>query len=534
MAEPKKKEQAATAPSDKSLSAWAGRFYKLYASNQRSVGRFDPKTGKVRTDYRGPTTQDFMEHLSARIGVGCVPITDSNHCNWAAIDIDNHGQEEDVPIAPIDKKIRELRAPLIPCRSKSGGVHVYLFLATPQPASRIRNVMAKWAAVLGYGTSEIFPKQTILRVNTDGKQQLGNWINLPYLAGESTNRYGYRDGKKLSVEEFLTLAEKTKAKEEDLIAASIAGHEDAPPCVQRMMANGVDAGHRNEAMYQTVIYLKRAFPDSYEAQAVAMNAVLFARPLARAELMRTIGSASRPSYSFRCAEEPAHSLCDRDACITRKFGINRNEFEMLATQATLPEFTDLIKYLSEPVRWELRIGGHLVSNVSTQALLDWKIMRELIAEKMTRVVPKIKDVEWERILSPIMTQARIVEAPDDASIAGTVRERLREFASKTNLESKGEDPEERRALLRGLPCVQVMDGMRCVVWRAQDFVNYLKRTKSEELKGVNLWFAIKGLGVGATKIRVGERESARVWYMPVREVAGTQTKAQPPEFKSKL
>jgi TOTE conflict system primase-like protein len=522
-------EQKKTAPSDQ-----AGRLYRLFRSNQRSVGRFDPKTGKVRTDYRGPTVQDFLEHLETRTGVGCVPIQDDNFCWWAAIDIDNHGQEEDVPIAPIDAKVKELKIPVIPCRSKSGGVHVYLFLEKAQPAARIRNIMAKWAGVLGYGGSEIFPKQSILRSNTDGRQQMGNWINLPYLGADATNRYAYRDGKKLKLDEFLTYAEKNRATEADLNTASIAGHENAPPCVQKMMMLGVDTGHRNEAMYQTVIYLKKAYPEAFEAQAVALNAVIFAKPLARSELMRTIGSASRPSYSFRCGEEPAHSLCDRDLCVTRKFGINRNEFDLLNTQATLPEFTELTKYLSEPVRWEMKIGGKLVTNVSTQALLDWKIMREFIAERLTRVVPKIKDVEWERILTPIMANARIVEAPDDASVAGTIRERLREFASKADLTSKGEDTDERRALLRGLPCVQVMDGERMVVWRAQDFVNYLKRTKSEELKGVNLWFAIKDLGVGATKIRVGERDSARVWYVPVKEVVGDAGKVEAPKFKSKL
>lgn len=527
-----KKKEPITSRSD--MSVLAGRLYKLYTSNQRSVGRFEPKTGKVRTDYRGPTVQDFVDHLESKTGIGCVPITDKNMCFWAAIDIDNHGESEDVPIVPIDKKIRELKAPLIACRSKSGGVHVYLFLQKPQPAAKIRSAMAKWAVSIGHGGSEIFPKQSILRINSDGKQQLGNWINLPYLGADTTNRYGFHAGKKLKIEEFLSLAESTRATEADLSTASIAGHEDAPPCVQRMMAEGVVSGHRNEAMYQTVIYLKKAFPESYEAQAVAMNGTIFEKPLPRPELMRTIGSASRPSYSFRCNEEPAHTLCDRDTCVTRKFGINRNEFEMLATQATLPEFTELVKFMSEPVRWEMKIGGHRVSNVSTQALLDWKIMRELIAEKMTRVVPKIKDVEWERILSPVMAQARIVEAPDDASVAGVIRERLREFASKANLTSQGEDIEERRALMRGLPCVQMMEGERCVVWRAQDFVNYLKRTKSEELKGVNLWFAIKDLGVGSSKIRIGDRDSARVWYVPVKEILGSKIAVEPPKFRSKL
>src|SRR2546430_4791482 len=105
-----RKKVPSTPASRSDVHSLADRMYKLYPSNQRSVGRFEPKTGKVRTDYRGPTVQDFVEHLEARTGVGCVPITDKNYCSWAAVDIDNHGQDEDVPIAPIDRRLRELRA----------------------------------------------------------------------------------------------------------------------------------------------------------------------------------------------------------------------------------------------------------------------------------------------------------------------------------------------------------------------------------------------------------------------------------------
>src|SRR2546429_9195064 len=110
--------------------------------------------------------------------------------------------------------------------------------------------------------------------------QRGNGITLPYLGGNDTNRYGFYSGKRLKIEEFLTLAENARASEAQLAAAAVAGHEDAPPCVQRMIADGVAAGPRNEAMYQTGIYLKRGFPETYEGPALGLNGTIIGKPLA--------------------------------------------------------------------------------------------------------------------------------------------------------------------------------------------------------------------------------------------------------------
>lgn len=485
-------------------------------------------------EYAPLTAADWQAHLAGTMGAGAVPIQDDNTCEWAAIDIDNHDSDEDIPIKEIDERIAANRLPLIACRSKSGGVHAYLFLDKPQQASRIRGLMTKWAGMLGYSGSEIFPKQGLL-AEKDGTKQFGNWINLPYMGGDKTVRYAVQDGKRLSLEQFLDLAEKSRATNKQLHAESMAEHPEAPPCVQRMLVNGVAQGHRNEAIYAITVYLRKANPETAEAKAREANLTVFTKPLPRAELTRTISSAMRQDCAYRCSEEPGRTLCDRDTCLQRKFGITPADADRIAAHEALPTFTDLVKYMTEPVRWELKIDGITITNVMTPQLLDWRAMREIIADRLTKIVPAIKPSEWERILMPLMAEARIMEVPDDASVNGIVRDRLREFAAKTDLMNRGEDIGDREALLRGLPVVQVMDGgIRCVVFRGQDFVNYLKRTKSEELKGVNLWFAVKGMGVVHGRIRAGKEKSPiNVWYLPVKEVIGGLT-ASPPAFKAEL
>ena len=508
------------------------RFWLLFAGNTRSSGRYDPGRDRSFTEEGGLKAEHIKDHLDGKLGAGAVAIHDDDTCMWAAIDIDNHDTDEDIDIKEIDDIIRVNKLPLVPCRSKSGGVHVYLFLSKPHPCTRVRAVLTKWAGLLGYATAEIFPKQGRLTTTKENVKQLGNWINLPYFHAEETNRYCVRDGNKLTLDQFMRLAEKSRATERDLHGETLAEHPDAPPCIQRMLVNGVAQGHRNEAMYNIAVYLRKADPATAEQKAKDANATIFPKPLPKAEFMRTLRSGLRSDCQYRCGEEPAKSLCDREACLLRKFGITIQDADRIEANESLPEFEGLTKYMSEPIRWEMKIDGVKVTNIMTPQLLDWRAMREMIADRLTRMVPLIKPAEWDRLLGPLMQGARIVEVPDEASINGVMRDRLREFAAKTDLINRGENKEDRKALLRGLPCVQKYEGERMVMFRANDFVNYLKRTKAEELKGVNLWFAIKEIGVQHTRIRVGD-ENLNVYCLPVNQVLNGLT-AEPPAFRSEI
>lgn len=510
------------------------RFARLYKSNIRSIGKYDPKTGKMHTDYSEMSERDILLHFEGRVGLGVVPITDDDDCWWAAIDIDNHGQDEDIPIAPIDEYIRSNNLPLLPCRSKSGGVHVYLFLAEPVSAARVRDTLLRWSAALGYSGSEVFPKQTRL-LTSGGKKQLGNWINLPYMGGAATERYCVRGGRKLSLPEFLDHAEKTRTTWADIVTLMMSEHVEAPPCIQRMMVDGVERGRRNEAMYNTVVYLKKLDGDDYSLRARELNKIMFEHPLAPAELSRTITSAAKPDYKYRCNEEPIKSLCNRELCLKRKYGITTKELERVDAQSALPMFSDLVQVATEPPRWELTIEGkHIVRGLTSTELLDFKNLRIAIMDRLMKVVPAIKPAEWERVLAQLMENVRRVEAPDDASPAGIVREKLRDFVGKIDLTSKkGIDTSERKALFRGMPVVQSYEGQRMVMFRGSDFTAYLKRTKSEQLRDINLWMAIRALGATHIKLRVGDR-TPHVWCVPVEVFEGADNYSEPMTFNSEL
>jgi hypothetical protein len=484
-------------------------------------------------EYNAVDGEVMDAHLFGTLGCGAVPIRDDATCSWGAIDIDNHGEDVDIPLAEIDRNIHTFGLPLVACRSKSGGVHAYMFLKEPTPAARVRELLAQWAVKLGYAGAEVFPKQSKLFVR-EGKTAFGNWINLPYFRADTTDRYAIVEGKHLSLEEFIQYAESIKVDKVGIRSLMVMDHPDAPPCIQAILSRGAAEGHRNEAMYNVGVYLRKVDPTTAPAIATRANQFIFAKALPKAELTRTINSAMKPEYGYRCGEEVIKQHCNRELCLQRKFGITPDEADTNDKHGSLPVFGGLVKYLTEPVRWELVMDGVRVFNIGTVDLLDWRYIRQVCADRLTRVIPMIKNTEWERMLSPLMETARIVEAPDDASVNGVIRDRLREFCAKADLADRGDDKVARKGLLRGMPVVQKMDGDRCIMFRGQDFINFLKRTKTEELKGVNLWFAVQELGVMHRKVRIGgEKDSCNVWYLPVKTVI-QDLAAEPVDFSTEI
>jgi len=88
------------------------------------------------------------------------------------------------------------------CRSKSGGAHVFLFSDQPVAAERMRDKLTEIKTLLGYGGSEVFPKQIQLKSADD----TGNFLNLPYFNGDDTTRYAFKqDGEAATLEEFYSI-----------------------------------------------------------------------------------------------------------------------------------------------------------------------------------------------------------------------------------------------------------------------------------------------------------------------------------------
>jgi hypothetical protein len=475
----------------------------------RSYGLWHSKTGRLETKHNKISEKEFAMHLNGGVdGVGVVPIMDNGMLHFAAIDIDTEEDEAKPDIAAIGKKIDELGLPLIPCYSKSGDVHCYFFSDTPVPAGVVRGRMATWASALGYPGVEVFPKQSSLKMDHDGNWQMGNWINLCYYKAEESARHAVVKGKKLSLLQFLDLAEQKAADSARFLDADDLQFAEAPPCLVKLKEEGIvtGGGIRNQALYNFTVFFKQADPKNYRELAAAMNAK-FSTPLDAAEAKKTIASAGRRSYVYKCNEEPCVSRCQRDLCLSRKFGIG----SFMAVEGTgendLPKFTKLQKIDTDPPKWILTVNGKNVE-LATQQLMHAQYLQYALAEALLMVV-LIPERAWHAILGDLMKSATVVGTPDEASTGGLVRAKLKEFTARA------QDEDDRKVLLRGVPIVTTADNQKYIVFRGTDFVNYLKRNKCEELKGANLWMALRKSGVDHRRFRVDKDNIIAAWFVPV-------------------
>ena len=83
-------------------------------------------------------------------------------------------------------------------------------------ADKVVLTLEDWAAAIGHPGVEIFPKQILRELDEDGNPRPGNWLNLSYFGGDGTLRYCVKNGKAVSLEDFVKIAKASRITEEDL------------------------------------------------------------------------------------------------------------------------------------------------------------------------------------------------------------------------------------------------------------------------------------------------------------------------------
>lgn len=484
-------------------------FAEFLTGLDRIYGVWNKETGKVFTAKKSPIFEHYQKHLDGEVGLGIVPIQDDNKCVFGVIDIDNHGEDaKDIDLKALEGKISKWNLPLVLCRSKSGGAHLYLFVTKPTQATNIRSVLLKWSSLLGYKGAEVFPKQTRI-----SEGQNGSWINLPYFDHKSTVRYAIKSGNKLTLSEFIQEVKDnrhswTEVKKMDTQCLANVNLDGAPPCLVHLYEDGIGEGHRNEAMYNFGVYY-RGRQDDWEEALVALNynKDVMDKPLPKGEMSTLCASIRKSkSYKYKCTQAPIVSYCDKDTCKKQKYGIQSmgggyNDFVI----------GDLTKILSDPPRWIVEINDVPVE-MCTEELMSFRLMRRVIVEKLSIVAPPFKDEDWLQCIMPKLEEKKEIKAPEDASVGGVVISMLKEFISAVDatIDGEGSYIGDKKDIMRGIP-VFVKEGEESFVYfRGGDFINYLKRRRAEEAKGAKLWSILRQAGCGHKKVRIGS-SVAQVW-----------------------
>lgn len=292
------------------------RLFDRFTGLKRGHGHFQPENtngngklkGKFTTEYAPATPELWSGHLAGVYGLGIIPIRDDATVRWGAIDID--GKPD---LAKIASDIGREGLPIVVCRSKSGGVHLYLFSTEDIPAAVVREKLTGWAALLGHAGAEVFPKQNRLA----GPRDFGNWLNMPYFGGQDSERHAIdAEGERLTLDAFLDLADNlavSRSELEDIGTPTDPTVEgalfEAPPCLQCIAGRGgAGEGHRNKMMFNLAVYARKRHGDDYADHLDTYNQSPYLEsPLPTKELTAIRKSVSKKAYEYNVARRGTES-----------------------------------------------------------------------------------------------------------------------------------------------------------------------------------------------------------------------------------
>ena len=432
--------------------------YDVSKTTQRSDGKLE---GRAATKQAALTTAQLEAHLSGSgPGVGVVPIRDDNSCVFGAIDIDAY---QGLDLRALVIKLQRLNIPLVVCRSKSGGAHVYCFARQPIAAGTMKAKLAEVAGFIGHGDAEIFPKQSQISP-TDS----GSWISLPYYNGTRGMRYAVDlEGNALSPEAFIIAAESLSVGAEwfsQLLVVS-SDFEDGPPCLQALAQVGYPLGTRNEGLYAVGVFLKKSRPDTWEAELDAYNHKYMIPPLTTPEVQGLAKSLRRKDYTYNCTKQPIAQHCNSVLCRTRKFGVSGG------MNGSFPVLGVLTKLNTSPPLWLWLINSVRVE-LTTHELQDPKAFQRACMNHLNIIPPIPARPVWEAAVQNAMNSVVIVDPPADASPEGQFWNMVERFCTGRAQALALEE------ITMGKPFT---DAGR-TYFRLQDLMSFLSRNKFVEFK----------------------------------------------------
>ena len=411
-------------------------FRKAYGTAELKNAERDPDSGKLKLPngaygwtHQELTDEIYEKHLNGTLSIGVQACTENSEARFGVIDIDPKSYENFNKKFIIDK-IQEYKLPLIPVLSKSGGMHLYLFMDSFVLATKIVSFLSNLLPIFKLPPNcEIFPKQTQLTKDPEsGKTNVGQFINLPYF--KKTERLAINlDGKPFTFDEFLEVIESNTVDEkglkqitESIETKDLEGVDDefieGPPCLahlSKIMRNpGFDG--KDRFMYNYHVFVKMKYPDSWQQKVMNAPVKYFEPAHANAWETKTLNdkvrSWAKSEKGYTCTQSPISDYCKKGICVKKQFGI------LAGSKGSYPVLTNLRKIDIEPepeyefdVTKPDGIGKATVYCKSIEHLTDQRKRRNSIARAAGFPPPIIKAPEDQTVLEALFSTQTTVNPP---------------------------------------------------------------------------------------------------------------------------
>ena len=498
------------------------KFKQIFSGLTIAYGQYQPgdrgdngtkQKGKAFIVRKPVTDELWTNHLGGEgPALGIIPITENNDCRWGCIDIDEYNLDH----TGLIKSIRDFKLPLVVCRSKSGGAHVFLFTRENISASLMQSKLKQMALILGYEGSEIFPKQTEILVE---RGDTGNFLNLPYHNQMKGLRYAINDnGSGCTLEEFYKLydvyscskeeVEKIKIKENKIEEAFPLG----PPCLNKLASTGFGEGSRNNALFNIAVYYKQANPDTWEDEIVKANIKYMDPALSNSEVQQLIKSINRKGYDkYRCKDAPINSVCQSGLCRTKRFGVGFGEEEM-------PILGNLTKYTSNPPQWFLDVGESRIE-LKTEQLYSSPLFALACLDQANLVVPVPKAKDWKELfLKPMMQNLQQIEPLQSLDPINEITGLLQDWTTNRQSARTLDD------IFNKLPFTEG----EFTYFRLEDFYAFCKKNNWEmdKIKTGNLLKRLEDIFIEETRLRIKTQQPRVVKIKTMKKIEASVSKTE--------
>lgn len=427
------------------------------------------------TNNEGTVDKELLtSHLEGEFGVGICPVNAEGKCYFGVLDIDYYKAK----IKKVLYFIREYQPPLLPFRSKSGGLHVYLMLSKAVSAKTMREALAEISYYFSletmYGRSkvEIFPKQ-------EKAEGFGSAITLPYFNCE--NPYTYLldlDGNPVEfseamdyIQRHLTTIDAVKEALEHL------PYNDAPPCIQRALISeeigGEDSG-RNNFLFSYAVYAKKKYNNGFEDYVKEIND-RFEVPLDDSVVESICSSVKNNEYLYKCKDIPCNSFCDKVRCRKREYGLGKDKGHFMDV-----DFGQLYRYkTAEPYYiWKLRLQGqekwHDVVFKDEGYLLDQRNFAKMCVRYLNKAPFQVSNADWCNTLNSVLPNIIDVEVKQETDTSGLSMLKNAFIEYLANKQSRRDSPFQINV---GLCVRSSQNGVTKYYFTHIGFANYLKNQK---------------------------------------------------------
>lgn len=402
----------------------ASRFLDIFDCQRENYYTFveegkrerDSKTEGKYDRYEETVTVDVIEkHLNGIISVGLIPTRRDGTCSWGVIDVDGAIYHKD-PV-PVLKKIREKGYPLVPYRSKTSGLHLYLHIKGSVSAAEMRKKIHALAADLGFGgtLADKFPNEDAITKDKNGKYKVGKCVNMPYQG--TTKGYCTRycltdDGKAISIDDFFNHVEKFRItpKQFDDLTIQTENKEqngpepewnEYPPCTQAFISNKVGEGQRNNALFNLAVLAHLKNPDQLKTELYERNKTCMNPPVERdSELDAIVAQIKDKDYFYQCETPIAKQFCNKEACRKRKYGIGPNQY--------IPTVDSFFKHNTNPPYYVLTMEGNQIQLLGKQ-IVQQQLLREELFDQADIVWQTLNKRDWNMFLVSLKAMQKEVE-----------------------------------------------------------------------------------------------------------------------------